>query len=512
MPISVSKREWILIITFVAVKIGLHLSTSTNYELHRDALLYYSLGQHLGWGFVSVPPFIGLMAKISTVIFGATTFGLRVFPALVGGLSMLLVGLLVKSFKGNLAAIIFAMTAFLLSPAYLRTSSLFQPVVFNQFFWLLSGLLIVQLILSRNEKLWMLIFLVFGIGFMNKYSITFFMMGFFIAFLISPHRKVIWSKYFLLGGLLFTGIVLPNLIWQGTHGWPVVYHMAELQRTQLIHVSILGFLIAQLTMNLPGIIVWVSGLIGFLFIKQYRNYRFISLFVFYTIAILVLLRGKAYYTLGLYPILFAMGGVVIENHFKKGLQYAIAALVLMVSLPLIPMAMPILKHNQLEAATKPLAPFFNGWEDGEIHSIPQDFADMTGWKHLGHLVNQCYDNMSEHEKETCVIFADNYGIAGSVLFYGQNHLPDPISFNDSFILWAPDSVETDHCLIYVNHELGGDVAQMYRSCKLYGEVNDPYFRENGLKVYFCTQPEDSVPRYYANRVHGFKKRYFPTKK
>lgn len=58
-------KEWLLIIGLAVFKLVLHLVTNTNYELHRDVLLYYSLGEHLDWGFVSVPPVTPLISKIS---------------------------------------------------------------------------------------------------------------------------------------------------------------------------------------------------------------------------------------------------------------------------------------------------------------------------------------------------------------------------------------------------------------------------------------------------------------
>ncbi len=37
-------KEWLIIIGLALLKLGIHLATNTNYELHRDAFLYYSSG------------------------------------------------------------------------------------------------------------------------------------------------------------------------------------------------------------------------------------------------------------------------------------------------------------------------------------------------------------------------------------------------------------------------------------------------------------------------------------
>jgi hypothetical protein len=50
---------WIAAILFVIIKLFLHLLTNTNYELHRDEMLYFNMGDHLSFGYVSVPPVTG---------------------------------------------------------------------------------------------------------------------------------------------------------------------------------------------------------------------------------------------------------------------------------------------------------------------------------------------------------------------------------------------------------------------------------------------------------------------
>jgi hypothetical protein len=55
------KSFWILTISLMLVKLLIHFFTSTNYELHRDEMLYFSMGSHLWWGFASTPPLLGFL-------------------------------------------------------------------------------------------------------------------------------------------------------------------------------------------------------------------------------------------------------------------------------------------------------------------------------------------------------------------------------------------------------------------------------------------------------------------
>jgi hypothetical protein len=501
-------KEWLIIIGLALFKLCIHLATNTNYELHRDALLYYSLGENLAWGYASVPPFIALVAKFSTLIFGNTVFALRFFPAIIGSVSVIIIAKIVKDLNGGIFAIVLATLAFIFSPSFLRSNTLLQPVSFNQFFWLLSGYLIVKLLNTQNPKYWISIFIVWGIGFLNKYSITFFIVSSLLAILLTSHKNLLRSKYFFAGGLLGIIIILPNLIWQFNHNWPLIYHMAELQKYQFANVSIIGFIIDQFIMNLPGLVIWMSGLIIFLFYKSEKKFRVLAFLYLFTVLLILLLRGKSYYTLGLYPILFAMGGYAAEKYFKPFMKYVTIVLIILLSLPILPFSLPVYSHEKIAEYSKKTAVFTNRWEDGKIYNIPQDYADMTGWKQLSSIVIQHFNSLSPGEKDSCLIYAENYGQAGAIYFYGKKHgLPAPISFNDNFIFWAPDSVDNVP-LIYVNDEVG-DIDFLYESYKKVGQVDNIYFRENGLQVYYCTQPTDTFRTFYANKVSRLKNKFRP---
>lgn len=494
------------VVILMLVKLGIHFATNTNYDLHRDAFLYYALGEHPDWGYVSVPPFIALVSRISVFLFGNTVFALRFFPAVVGSFSVLLIALIVKELKGTTLAVIIAATAFILSTAFLRSNTLFQPVSFNQFFWLLSAYLLLRLINTGNPKIWLLLFSVFGVAFMNKYSIAFFMLACFTALLLTGHRKLLWSKYFLLGCVIGMVIILPNILWQYHHNWPVITHMKELQQTQLVNVSLVGFFVDQLSMNFSGLIVWLTGLIAFLFAKSEKKYRVFSFIYLITIVILILLRGKSYYSLGLYSILNAMGGYAVDKYFRPFLKYGALALVVVLSFFFMPYSLPLFSHEKMAEISEKTAAFTNRWEDGKVHNLPQDYADMTGWKDVAGMVVGAYQELSPEQQEHCMIFAENYAIAGAILFYGKAHnLPEPVSFNDNFILWAPDSADPD-VLLLVNWNKG-DIEPFFGSVRQAGEIDNIYFRGNGLKVYICEDPADDFPVFYAQKVASLKQKY-----
>jgi hypothetical protein len=499
-------EAWGLITIFVIIKLLLHFLTNTNYEVHRDGLLYIELGKHLSWGYQSVPPSIAVFANLSRLLFDDTVFGIRFFPAIIGAISLILIGIMVKEMGGNKMAQFIALLAFLTSPAYLRSNTLFQPVSFDQFYWLLIAFLIFRLIHTEKPIYWIWIGIASGLAFLNKYSVVFYMFAFLISIFLTPLRKWMKTPYPYICGLIALLIALPNIIWQYRQDWPVVTHMRELSETQLIHVRIDIFLYEQFMMNFPAVIIWLAGLVFILFTREGKKYRILGLMYVFTLAQLIILRGKPYYSLGLYTMLFAFGGYILVMWFQGKLvfiRYLVIAFNLIFALLVLPLSLPVLKPDKfIRFMHKIGMEKSQRWEEGEYHELPQDYADMIGWEELTQIVSDAYHSLTPAEKERCTIFANNYGEAGAINFYGKKlGLPPAISFNDSYLYWAPDSIPGD-CLIKVG--TSDDVIEMYNDVKIVGRISTPNARENGVPVYLFKNPKSDFSNYYQVRLKQFR--------
>jgi hypothetical protein len=286
--------------------------------------------------------------------------------------------------------------------------------------------------------------------------------------------------------------------------------MAELQKTQLVNVSISNFVLMQFLMNLPGLLIWLTGLAFFLFFKEGQSLRVLGYTYLAVIFIFILFRGKHYYTLGIYPVLFAAGGVLLERLFathRRWIRPAILALMIVVALPVIPYSLPILPHERMLVYAEKSKNFglenALRWEDGRIHPLPQDYADMIGWEELANVVIKTYHSLSDAEKGRCVIYAENYGQAGAIKYYGKKHgLPEPASFNETFLFWAPDSVDFT-TLIYVNDEVD-EISYFFGEVQKAGEITNPFARETGLPVYLCRHPRSDFFEFYREKVRELK--------
>lgn len=509
-----SRRSfWTITLSLVAVKLLLHFLTATNYQLHRDEMLYFAMGDHLAWGFASTPPFIGFLAFIVKTLFGYQAFFVKLLPALAGGGTIILIALFTRELGGRQFAVITAGIAYIISIAMLRTASLFMPVIFELFFWMLFLYLVLKLINTRNTAYWVAIGASFGLAFLNKYSVIFLGLSAFIAILVSDHRKLLLSKHLLYGMLAGFLIMIPNIWWQVSHKFPVVTHMSELYRTQLVHVSKQTFLLEQIMMNFTSILFWLSGLIALIFFGKEKKYRVFSGIYLCVVLLFLFTSGKPYYTLGVYPMLFAFGGYVLEKYLRGRMKvagYLLTGCSVLFSILFIPLGLPVLAGEQMEkycmAFSRHISPAPMRNEQNGYYPLPQDFMDMTGWEELAGLAALAYGKLDTLQQKDCLLFANNYGQAGALNFYGRKyHLPAPVSLSDSYIFWAPDSVNAKNFIV-TDNEIG-IIPELFHSYSEVGSIKNNYFRENGLKVFLCQDPKPLLNDFFRKSIREHKQKY-----
>lgn len=231
-----------------------------------------------------------------------------------------------------------------------------------------------RLVKTENQKCWIWIGIVAGIAFNTKYSVVFPLAGFFIAILFFQKLKLILTPWFIAGLVSGLLLILPNIFWQYNHNWPVLYHMQQLQNTQLTNLNFFHFFIDQYSLNSLLPVVWIFGLVMLIVKPGHWSNRFTALALINTFMLFIVMKGKAYYTMGLLPFLIAAGGFYTEKIIQKKLVYVPAMAVLtLFSLPSLPYVLPVISFEQLAkysswSGNRIPAPFIR-WEDGKKHSF-----------------------------------------------------------------------------------------------------------------------------------------------
>ena len=365
---------------------------------------------------------------------------------------------------------------------------MFQPNFLEVFFWTLMAYGLIRYVQTRNRKKLYLFGAALGLGMMSKYSVAFFGISLLLGLLLTKERKILLNRHFFYAMLLGLGIFLPNLIWQYMHGFPVVYHMKELQHQQLEKVSQADFLKDQFLFNLPGIFIWVSGLVWVSFHPAGKPYRFIGWAVLIVIIILLAGHGKSYYGMGAYPILFGFGAVFLERWTESSrtlVRYPMLFFVFGFGCFINTVALPFLPPQQLAAYYAKNSVFrklgFLRWEDQKDHALPQDFADMLSWEEMTEKIAKVYNALDSGEKSQTILDCDNYGEAGAVTYYGPPyHLPSVMGHSANFLFWTPSDFYQSNIVILATdfrEEIHSDFIHEFRSAEVVDSITNPYARE-----------------------------------
>jgi len=406
------------------------------YDLHRDEYLHLDQAHHLAWGFTSVPPFTSWISWLISVL-GGSVFWVKFFPALFGALTIFVVWKAVETLKGNLFSLVLSVTCVLFS-TLLYVNTLYQPNSFDVLCWTAFYFILIKYFSTDQTKWIYIATLAFCVGFLNKYNIVFLLIGLFPAILVTHHRKMFVKRDLYLALLVGFILVLPNLIWQTIHNFPVFHHLVELSDTQLVNVDRLDFLKSQFLFFAGALPVIFSAFYALLFYKPFEQYKSFFWAIVFTLTVFIFFRAKSYYAMGIYPIYIAFGSVflgnILQNGWKKYIQPVIIILPLLFFMLLYAIAFPnkspgdIVNNPQIYQKTGMLR-----WEDGKEHALPQDFADMLGWKALAAIVDSVFSNLPN--PDNTFILCDNYGQAGAINYYTTHKKVIAHSYSADYINW-----------------------------------------------------------------------------
>jgi len=481
-------KKTIILIGFILLKFLLqYILLSSDYELQRDEYLHLDQAHHLAWGFQSVPPFTSWISYLIYLL-GNSVFWIKFFPALFGASTIFVVWKAIKELNGNLFAHILGTTCVLFS-ALLRLNTLYQPNSFDVLSWTIFNFILIKYFKTENNK-WLYIgAFVFAFGFLNKYNIVFLILGLLPSLLLTEQRKIFAKKELYFSLLLGIVIILPNLIWQFKNNFPIIHHLKELSDTQLVNINRLDFLKSQIFYFVGSFFVIISALYALIFYKPFLKYKPFLWTIVFTLIVFTYFKAKDYYAIGLYPIYISFGSAFLADKIKQGwkiyLQPVLIAIPILFFVLMYNFAFPnkspeyIIKHRQTYQKFGMLH-----WEDGKDHELPQDFADMIGWKELAQKVDSTFSKIPN--KEATLILCDNYGQAGAINYYTKQKLK-AVSFNADYIDWV-DLTKKYENLIRVKQEWEvvnelNDTSPYFHNSSVAGSITNKYSREFGTTIF-----------------------------
>ena len=303
------------LVSYVAlVRVVLYLIAARNYGYFRDELYYLACGEHPAWGYVDQPPMIAWMAWLLQHTIGTSLYALRLLPMLGDVGAILMSAKLARDLGGRRWAMFLAAVAVLVAPIFLGLSHLFTMNAFDPLLWTLLAWLMVKLVQTGDEKLWLWIGALTGVTVLNKYGVLFLVCGLLLGVVLTPLRKSLVRPWFWLGIVIATAIALPNFLWQRSWHYPFLQQIINIRKgPRDVMLPPLPYLWQQVQMiGFVPVVLVIAGM-WFLFSSRGRRYIVLGWGFLTFLGLMMALKGKFYYVAPVYPIMFAAGAVQFEQ-------------------------------------------------------------------------------------------------------------------------------------------------------------------------------------------------------
>ena len=444
-----------IILTVSLINFLIYIITTAffSYGIFRDELYYIACANRLDFGYVDHPPLSIAVLAFWKFLFGDSMFVIRLVPAIISSATIFTARL-----GGGKIAVLISTVVLMLTPVFLGMNTIYSMNVFDYLFWITSAYIFLKIIQEENKRLWIILGIVLGLGLLNKTSMIWLCAGIFIGILLTPLRKELKSKYPYIAAAIALIIFSPFIIWNFTHDFAHLEFMRNAANRKYGELTPISFILDQILILNPGsVLLWLSGIFFFFFSKTGKKYRAPGFIWLTTFVILVInWHSKGEYIAAGYQILFAGGAVMLEEwsliRHREWIKYVVVVPLVLTGILIVPFARPLLppeKFLEYQDFVGLKSPVNEGIET----TMPQFYSDMFGWEKMAKKVSDVYLTIPEKERETTVVYCNNYGKAGAVEYYSKKYpLPKVVCPHNNYWYWW-DEVKNPTTIIIIGGNL-----------------------------------------------------------
>jgi hypothetical protein len=476
--------------------LALHLLPRPGYGFHRDELLYLAMADHLEPLRMQFPPLIAILGWFAKALPLGLLSAIHLLAALAGTGILVATVAITRRLGGSREAQILAALAMLASPFLMRAGALFQPVVFEHLWWVIGALSFVVLLDGGHLRWWVVFGVAAGLGGLTKLSAPFFGVAMAVGVLASPlrsHLRTPWPWLAVVAGALISS---PSILGQLAWGWPFFEQARVLREGQLAQVTPAGFLTGQLLLAGAAAPLLLIGGAALFVSPPLRRFLPLGVTAGTALALFLVTGGKEYYFGPMHPPLIAAGSVAAGRWFAsrpRAWRGAVAWSVVG-AVVLLPMGVPLLppyamaRYSAALGVTRAVTT-----NVGEVLPLPQDYADMLGWREQVEAVARVYYALPREERDQVLVVGGNYGRAGALALYHQEFgLPYPVSRHGDFYGWGPGEGAPTVVII-----VGGTVSEL---SQFFGEVVEAgrvllpmgVPEERDVAIHLCRFPTEPI--------------------
>jgi len=455
-------------------------------------MYFIEAGRHLAFGYPDQPPLTPLIARAMDLLAPGSLLVLRLPAALAGVCSIVSAGLIAREAGGSRRAQAIASCCCAAAAITIAASHLLTTTALDLGFTAVVMWLLVRLLRMRDERLWVAVGVVLGVGLLDKLLVGILVAAVIAMLAAAGPRRVLASRWALLGAAFALLGALPYLVWQIAHGLPQL-EVAHNQALSGEEGGRAGFIPFQLFLVGPLLVpVWLPGLIGLLRAPRLRAYRCFGLAYLALAAAMLAASGKAYYLAGFYPLLLGFGAISTDAWLTRGGRARPALLVIAVALTAAPSALLglwLLPERSLGGSI--------------VLKLNSPSGETVGWPRFTDTIASVYRALPLDARSRTAIFTSNYGEAGAVDLYGPPRgLPQAYSGHNGFAQWGPPPNRYTS-VIAVGLERA-EVLHSFTGCRLRARIDDGVGvdnQEQGAPVWFCAGERAPWSKLWHGLIH-----------
>jgi 4-amino-4-deoxy-L-arabinose transferase-like glycosyltransferase len=144
------------------------MALSTRYGFQRDEVYFLDCARHLQASYVDQPVLAPLLARVSLALFGVSLPGLRLWPALAAGATVVVSGLTARELGAGRRAQLLAAVATATMPALWGSGHVANTTAYNVLAWAALALVVARIGRTGDCRWWLAAGLVLGLGLANN--------------------------------------------------------------------------------------------------------------------------------------------------------------------------------------------------------------------------------------------------------------------------------------------------------------------------------------------------------
>lgn len=448
------------------------LAVATRYGYHRDELYFRMLGERPAFGYFDTPPLTPMLAKASIAVFGDTVFALRVAPALLVAATVVLVALTCRELGGGRTAQVLAAVGIAVSTMPLIAGHMLLTLTPDLALWAAAILFLLKAI-RVDPRWWLAAGAVVGLATYNRQLIALLVVSVGIGIVAVGPRSVLRSRWLWLGGLLGLVLALPNLVYQFTHDWPQLQMAEALDADDGAENRII---FVPLQFGLVGGPLAVISVVGLVWLWRRRDLRFLVVAYPVACALTLYSGGRPDYVIGLLMLLYAAGCVPTGPWMRTlGRKALVGAGVVLAAVVSIVMALPVLPVSAVD--------------DFGMAAMNEAAVESIGWPAFAAQVGEVVADLPRNDRADAVLFAENYGQAGALDRWSEEHALPPVYSGHNELWWWGAPPEDSRVVVAVTESTG--FRELFASCDQHATVDDgvgSWNEEQGKPILVCRDP------------------------